>query len=151
MKHKSIPVFTFLAVIVATSLLSFKAPFGGDHFEVYLNNRLIIQQHVAMTKTVSQFNLNEANVNDQLSVKFSHCGQQGTKRHISIRDTKNNVLKDWAFADGADNTSMVCKAKDVLALQKKNETVHLYYSSAELPNGKLLAKISLGGQSIVKK
>lgn len=151
MKHKSIPVFSLLMVLIATSLASFKAPFGGDHFEVYLNNRLIIQQHVAMTKTVSQFSLNEANMNDQISVKFSHCGQQGTKRHVTIRDAKNNVLKDWAYADGAEKTNMICKAKDVLALQKKTGDVQLFYSSAELPNGRLLAKINFGGESVVKK
>lgn len=135
---------------VCTTLFSFSAYRGGDSFSIFLNNKLVFKQHVAMKEGVKSFELGKANYNDQLSIFYSHCGQPGKGRSIAIKDENNKTLKEWHFGDARnDKSSMTCKAGDILNLQKNKEgKLQLYYSSKELPKGQLLASIIVGDKSV---
>lgn len=136
-----------LAVALCASLLSF-AP-GGDHFEVYLNKKLVFQQVVSQPGSVKSLSLDQRNINDQVDVFYSHCGKIGSKRSIAIKDGKT-VLKQWRFADAGGNKFMSIGAKELLAFKDKNSDrkINLYYTSEEIPDGKLLASIMLDTDEI---
>ena len=75
---------------------------------------------------------------------YSHCGKLGTKRTITIKEGAT-VLKQWQFSDAGSSKFMSVKAKEILAFQNKKDDrqLKLYYASAEMPEGKVLASINL--------
>lgn len=139
-----------LLVLLCTVLFSFsfktaKTIFGGEGFEVYLNNKLILQQFGNELNTVKMIRFDQSATNGELAIKYFHCGRPGRERVVSIRDEQNVVLKQWKFGDTKDASSkLCCNMKDILALPKlkAGKNVNLYYSSSELPNGRLLAILS---------
>jgi hypothetical protein len=136
-----------LGVLCAT-LLSFSVRPGGEGFQIYLNNRLLMQRFGNEMNTVQSLQLDPAYANEQLTIKYHHCGKVGKNRSITIKNAQNKVLKQWNFADGNDASNpMSCKVKDLLDLGKANTTLNLYYSSTELPGGRLLTAIVPGKNS----
>lgn len=138
---------TLSLLAVCATLFSFSIYRGGDSFSIYLNNKLVFEQHVHMKEGVKSFELGKANYNDQLSIYYSHCGKPGKGRSIAIKDENNKTLKEWHFGDASNTkSSMTCKVGDILDLQKNKEgKLQLYYSSKELPKGQILAAIVVGG------
>ena len=145
--RKSIAAKSLLLFALFAALTSFSGKFGGDSYQVYVNGKLILEEYVHNQKGVKTIALQKANANDQVSIVYSHCGAPGKARTITVRDGKNNILKQWLFDDaktnGAKPAKMTCKAKEILDVQmsSKLDRVNLYYSSKELPEGKLLAYI----------
>jgi hypothetical protein len=132
----------FALVVLCTTLFSFSTMPGGEGFEIYLNNRLLVQRFGNSMNTVQTLQLEAANVNDELTIKYHHCGRVGKNRSLMVKNSSNQVIKLWNFTDGTDlSNPMNCKVKDLLELGKKTTTLNLYYSSSELPNGRLLASI----------
>ncbi|MEO8405388.1 MAG: hypothetical protein ABI480_12355 [Chitinophagaceae bacterium] len=133
------------SMIIALSALFFsftKLP-GGDSFEIYLNKKMVMQQYVAQMTGPKQLVLSQSNANDQLDIYYSHCGQIGTDRTITIKDAQNKVIKTWHFPNAsASNKAMSVKAKELLDLQKSGTNLQLFYSSHELPEGRLLATVA---------
>jgi hypothetical protein len=149
---KSIIIKKMTLVAMAATLFSFTR-FGGEGFEIYLNNKVVIQQFGKSIDVVNSLRLNQQSANDQLTIKYFHCGQVGRSRIISIKDGQNKVLKEWRFADAtafiASPVAMNCDVKEILDLKKGNEsTLKLYYSSNQLPNGRLLANIVVENNSV---
>lgn len=131
-----------------TTFFSFSANKGGEGFEIYLNSKLVLQQFGNQMNTVKNIQLDQRFSDDQLVIKYHHCGQVGKNRSIVIKDAGNNILKEWKFANTSaaslpsSDVAMYCKVKDILSLQKSNPgKLGLYYSSSELPKGRLLANI----------
>ena len=150
--HKKIMAITALLGICFT-LYSFSPRWGGDGFEIYLNNKLLLQQFGNQMDHVKTLQLDQSFYNDQLSVRYYHCGRVGKNRDITIKDGQNKILKEWRFNDGAGNSAaMNCPVKDILSLQKgnSNNTLSLYYSSNELPNGRLLVTITKANNNQTK-
>lgn len=137
---------TLALLAVCATLFSFSSYRGGDSFSIFLNNKLVFEQHVHAKEGVKSFELGKANYNDQLSVYYSHCGKPGKGRSIAIKDENNKLLKEWHFGDASNTkSSMSCKVGDILDLQKnKQGKLQLFYSSKELPQGHLLAAIIVG-------
>lgn len=125
---------------------------GGEGFEIYLNSKLILQQYGNDMNTVKTLNLDKAADNDQLSVRYHHCGRVGKSRTIIIKDAQDKVLKKWKFTDVQDVASRIsCKVKDIRTLHNgKDKTLKLYYSSSELPKGRLLTSIVAGTKNVTK-
>lgn len=128
--------------VVSVTLFSFRP--GGDHFEIYLNKKLVFQQYVSQQASLKTLALDESNINEWVEVFYSHCGKIGSKRTITIKDGKNTV-KQWRFSDVGSHKFMSIGAKDILAFQNKNadRKLSLYYSSEQLPEGRALASIIL--------
>lgn len=139
----------FLSFLCVT-LFSFTPAPGGDRFEIYLNNKLVLEQFVSQKADATYLTLHQSNYNDQIGVYYSHCGQTGHARSITIRDEDNRVIKTWKFADAAgDKGTMSWKVKDIMDLQKhkSHARLKLFYSSRELSAGKLLATVVKGDNS----
>jgi hypothetical protein len=135
-------LMVFLSMmLLSVTFFSFRP--GGDHYEVYLNKKLVLTQIVSQAASIKSLALDQRNVNDQVDVYYSHCGKLGSKRMITIKDGKN-VLKQWRFSDEAGKFMSV-GAKELLAFQNKNgdRKINLYYTSEQIPDGKLLASIVL--------
>ncbi|MBC7827650.1 MAG: hypothetical protein H7122_07890 [Chitinophagaceae bacterium] len=147
-KQTRLAVGLLAMAILSVTLFSFSLRPGGDHFEVYINKKLVFQQIVSQPSSLKNFSLDESNKSDRVEVFYSHCGKIGSKRTITIKDGKNTV-KQWRFSDVGSHKFMSIGAKDILAFQNKNadRTINLYYSSEELPEGRLLASITLSTDS----
>jgi hypothetical protein len=130
---------------LCATFLSFSTPPGGEGFEIYLNNRLLVQRFGADIKTVQSVQLDLRAPEDQLTIKYHHCGKVGKNRSVTIKNEDNKILKQWNFSDTKDaSNAMTFKVKDIMALGKEKTTLHLYYSSSELPGGRELAAITRG-------
>ncbi len=134
-------------IFLCTALFSFDGKGGGDTLEIYLNGKQVLQQFVHADNSVKTLQLTAASGNDKVEVYYSHCGVAGKNRTITIRDEKNKLLKEFKFADVKVNRSaMSFNLKDIADFQKGKITkLNLYYSSKEIPGGKLLAAINFSG------
>lgn len=134
---------TLALIAICTTLFSFAPKPGGEGFEIYLNNRLLVQRFGNEMNNSSNLQLASATANDQLVIKYHHCGQVGKNRVITIKDEQNNVLKVFRYTDAAKPVLAISvPVKDILSLKKENTALRLYYSSAELPNGRMLTSIN---------
>jgi len=126
-------------------VFSFSARFGGEVFEIFLNNKLVVQQIVARHEAVKTLQLDQSVSDGSVMVKYTHCGQPGTDRSIILKDENNNIVRKWHFVDNAEYKTMSCKVEEILSLKKTNGTkFSMYYVSKELPEGRLLASIVIG-------
>jgi hypothetical protein len=143
-------IYSYLAagllamVVLSITLVSFSIRPGGEHFEIYLNDKLVLQQFVSQGERVKNLALDERNVNDQVKIFYNHCGKIGTKRIVALKDGKE-VLKQWQFSDVGSKKFMSFGAGDLLSFEKKNggRKLNLVYASSEIPEGRLLASVVL--------
>ena len=123
---------------------------GGESFEIYLNNKLLVRQHVSQSFSFQNLNLSAANANDKIVVYYNHCGMPGKARTIAIQNADGKVLKTYTFGDAATaKEGMIIPVKDLLALEKNNKGVQLaiHYKATELPKGLTLTALKLSAQS----
>ncbi len=141
---KSIISKTLALVAICTALFSFSHKPGGEGFEIYLNNKVILQQYGSDMNTVKSLQLNQSSSTDKLIIKYHHCGRVGKNRIVTIKDGQNNVLKEFRYADTATPiAAMSVPVKDMLDFKKGSSiTLKLYYSSSELPKGRQLVSIT---------
>ena len=140
---------TMALVALAAILFSF-TNLGGEGYEIYLDNKIVIQQYGKTLDAVNNLRLDHSALNGRLTVKYHHCGRVGKNRTITIKDGQNKALKEWRYPDVAQPVAaMNCKVKDILDITKNTGTLKLYYTSSELPNGRLLTNIVVENKSVV--
>lgn len=146
---KSIFLKSTLLLMMVFSLFSFSNLPGGEGFEVYLNNKMIMQRFGNQLNSPQTIQLSDGSINDEITIKYHHCGRVGKNRVLTIKDGQEKILKEIRFADENNPVAgMSCKVKDIISLKKGNNTVlKLYYTSSELPNGRLLASIITGSNT----
>lgn len=139
-------------VIVCAGFSSFTEIKGGEGFEIYLNKRLVLSQYGNEMKEAKSIELDPSSMNSQLSVKYYHCGRLAKDRVITIKDENNNLLKQWKFANETTSPSLMnCQVKEIFTLKKGDaKSLKLYYSSSELPAGRLLTSIVVSKEKIAK-
>lgn len=132
-----------MLLCLSTMVFSYTTKPGGEGFEIYLNNKVVIQQYGSEMNTVKSLPLNLQASNDELTIKYHHCGNIGKNRVITIKDQQNNVLKEFRYVDATSGVSaMLVRVKDLTVLKKGNSSLlKLYYSSSELPKGRMLASL----------
>jgi DNA-directed RNA polymerase beta' subunit len=142
---KSIISKTMVLITICAALFSFSPKPGGEGFEIYLNNKAVIQQYGNEMNTVKSLQLNQSLSNGQLTIKYHHCGKVGKNRIVTIKDGQNKILKEFRYADAPTPVAaMALNVKDIVSLRKgNNNSLKLSYSSSELPDGRVLATISL--------
>lgn len=134
----------FALTMIGLTAFTIKAEAGGDVFQVFLNNKLILKQFVIEPLTLKNLPLQEVNPNDYLEIFYSHCGTTGKGRSIALKDENGKIFKEWKFADAsAGNSGMRITVKEIQELQKKNKNgqLNLYYASHEMPKGRMLASL----------
>jgi hypothetical protein len=150
---KKTTLFAAMAlIVVSAAITSFTTKPGGEGFEIYLNSKLLLQRFGNELNSVQSVQLDQRYSTAQLSIKYHHCGKVGKSRYVAIKDAQNNLLKEWHFEDVKDAyAAMNFSVKDILAVQKgsRANTVNLYYSSSELPKGRMLASIVLPAKNAV--
>ena len=142
---KSIIINSVVFVAVAATILSFAPGLGGEGFEISLDSKIVIQKYGPNINDVNSLQLDHGSFNGQLIVRYHHCGRVGRNRVLILKDLQNRVMKEWRFADIATPVAaMSLDVKAILALKKGSSGYFkLYYSSSELPNGRLLTSIVL--------
>ena len=138
-KQTLMAAMLFMAI---STLFSFRKP-GGDVYEIHLNNKLVLKQYVYQPLSLKALSLTNANVNDQLTIYYSHCGVTGKGRSLSVKDSKGNTLKKWNFADAkGSHTGMVIEVKELLQIEKNaGGALSLVYAANELPKGRMLTSL----------
>ena len=151
---KKIIRFTWINALVGVALcsilFSFSTIIGAHNVQVFLDDKMVIDQYVDSRSVVPTLNLDAADKHEQLIIKYNECGRTVTGRNITIKDEKNQALKDWRFEGEATGLKdpMVCSVNDIIALkQKGNNTLKLYYSSKEFPEGHQVAKLIIIGEA----
>jgi len=142
---KSIISKALSLVAISATFLSFSPKPGGEGFEITLNNKIMLQQFGNEMNTVQSLQLTQLSINDQLNIKYYHCGKAGNNRVITIRDGQNNLLKEFRYGNASSaSAAMALPVKEILGLKKgKTVTLKLYYASKELPNGRMLTSFIL--------
>jgi hypothetical protein len=137
-----------LGAVLCFVLFGFSATTGAHNVQVYLDNKLMIDQYIDHKAVAAKLDLDRAENHDQLIVKYSECGRTVTGRKITIKDSDNKVLKEWEFkgSSAGFQEPMPCPIKDILALKpKKDNALKLYYSSDDFPEGQQFAYLVLSG------
>ena len=134
---------TLALVAVAATLLSFAPNFGGEGFEISLNGKVVLQRFGKEINEVKTLQLNTALPKDMLTIRYHHCGKAGKNRIVTIKDAQDQLIKTWKFNDSKTIPGDIgCSVQDILNLKKgSNNVFKLYYSSSELPQGRLLTSI----------
>ncbi|AYB29940.1 hypothetical protein [Chryseolinea soli] len=141
-------VDALLGVVLCFVLFGFSATSGAHNVQVYLDSKLVIDQYINQKVDAAKINLDLAENPSQLIVKYSECGRTVTGRKITLKDNDNKVLKVWEFAGSSTGAQepMACTVKDILALKpKKSNTLKLFYSSDDFPQGQQFAYLVLSG------
>src|SRR3954470_306649 len=141
MKHAHFRSFARgLTLVSLLAMFSFSFPFGGDSVEIFLNKKLLFRQFMHEGEQLKTVTINPSAMKQEMEVNYKHCGVAGKSRMLALKNLKNQIVKTWHFTDvNSKEASMVINVADIIQGLKKNEDrVHLYYSSKELPGGKLL-------------
>lgn len=126
---------------------SFSSTPGGEGFEVYKNNTLLLQQFGKNMKKIRMLSLDNIRPSDKLTIKYYHCGKTGKNRHIIIRGENNLELKNWQYANiTSKDEGMSFHPAEVIRNSKKTDTVNVYYTSREMPKEELLVILRFKGQ-----
>jgi hypothetical protein len=136
-----------LALLIYFASVSAKA--GGDGYEIYLNNKLILKQYQGQNLSLTSLVLSEANVNDKIVICYTRCNvpdQSGKSRSITLKDNNGNVLKVWTFNNLAeDKGSMSIPVQEILELQKKTgeKPVSIFYAAQDHAQTQILPSLQL--------
>jgi hypothetical protein len=136
-----------LALLISFASVSAKA--GGDGYEIYLNNKLILKQYQGQNLSLTSLVLSEANVNDKIVICYTRCNvpdQSGKSRSITLKDNNGNVLKVWTFNNLAeDKGSMSIPVQEILELQKKTgeKPVSIFYAAQDHAQTQILPSLQL--------
>jgi hypothetical protein len=145
------PIWVLLLTTTLACLQSFTAKAGGEGFEIYLNNKLILRQAVNKPFTLHSLQLDKANRDDQLVIHYYQCGPIHKDRTIVIKDDKGNTIKEWKFDDasGRTNNGMTIPVKELLQLEKNysGSNLNIVYYAQQLPKGRALSAIQFNGKS----
>ncbi len=149
---KKVPVLLAALATACLTLLSFTSTKGGEGFEIYLDNKVVLQKFGSQMNTVSVLQLDAVSASGQLQVKYHHCGRVGKHRVITITNGEAKVLKTSRYDDAKQQSAaMSCSVKDIITLQNPGAgKLNLYYSSSELPGGRLLVSIVPPAKAVVK-
>lgn len=123
---------------------------GGDYYKVLLNGRLVAEQYLTKPVAVKALSLNAANHNDKLTVYYSHCGQAGRSRSITLKSESGKILKEWKFSD-SQSQEMQIPVGEVLNASSKLNTVSVFYASKEIPAGKQIISLNMSSIALAKR
>ncbi len=145
---------TLFLLVITTCMVAFVSPAGGEGYEIYLDNKLIIQQFGKQMKEVKNLQLNSSHIKSELGIKFYHCGMAGKSRTLELKINDKQIVKKWQFANSSDNHYIITvPVKEIINLEKKSATgtFDLYYASKEAPQGRKLAEIILTDRATAKR
>ncbi|MGC4034562.1 MAG: hypothetical protein QM764_01285 [Chitinophagaceae bacterium] len=119
---------------------------GGITFEIYLNNKLLLnQRYNKIIEGSPDLQFASANKNDNLHIFFRSCGVSSSTRSVGIKTENNELLKKWDFANStSSDLSMTIPISEIMDLQKQKpgSTLKLFYFSPDqFRDGYMLASV----------
>lgn len=138
-------------IAFCTILFAFSRPMGAHSVQVYLDDKLVIDQHLNFKGDAPKVNLDPREKYNQLIVKYDECGRTVTGRKITVKDADNKMLKAWYFKGSATGFAqpMEFQFKEIMALKKNgNNTLKLYYSSNDFPEGQHVTSLVIDGNAV---
>jgi len=145
---------TLVGVALCAVLFSFSPLPGAHSVQVYLDSKLVLERYINFKSDAPNLTLNPAEKYSQLIVKYNECGRTVTGRALTLKDDHNIVLKDWRYEGSSTgySESMSCPVKDIIALKPKgSNTLKLYYSSKEFPEGHQIAYLVISNTATASK
>jgi hypothetical protein len=127
-------------LLASAAFLSFGPHPGGEGFEVYVNGKLMVQRFGQEMNKPHTIRFETGTGNEMISIRYYHCGKTGKNRALTVKDSQENIVKTIRFAD-ENNTAaeMTCRVSDLIHFpQSASGALRLYYSSSEIPDGRLL-------------
>ena len=123
-----------LLLTLSAGLFSFSTPFGGEGFEVYLGSKLLSRHFGSSTVPNKTIPIATSQAAEEFTVKYYHCGQPGTNRVITVRNSAGKQVKQWQYGNAKRaDAGMSCPVKELLELQLTNPGIlGIYYSSNEV-------------------
>jgi len=142
-----------MLVATAAALGSFTTNLGGEGFEILLNGKVLLQQFGKDLNVVRKLELSQVSASDKLTIRYHHCGHAGKNRVVTVKDAGDRILKQWRYRDSESTAGeMLCSTQDIIMLKNAgNRVFNIYYSSSELPGGRMLASVFIGDNGVVKK
>ncbi len=124
----------FLLAILWILGSQFSARAGVDTYQIYLNDKLILQQSVLNPLSLSTLPITKANANDKLVIYYSQCNAPnkiGKGRSLVIKDASGKLVKEWKFTDTEGSSRMEIPVKELLALEDKfaSNTLTIFYTA----------------------
>lgn len=155
MKTINYRLISGLMALLLTSavLMSYTPSPGGEGFEVFLNNKLVVQLFGKNMNGASTLYL-EPGVDNEISIRYHHCGQTGKSRRVDVKNEKGEIVKTWRFADNkTPGNAMKFKISEAPGLKLLAGQVRwsIYYTSSELPAGRQLALLAGGSTSTARR
>jgi hypothetical protein len=144
---KTIKLLSVLAL--AATLLSFTL--GGEHYQISVNGTKALEYFVYQKKEVPTLSLDKNAAN--ISVFYNNCGHASKGRALAVVDDKNKILKQWKFDDVANlsQSTMNVDGKEITSLMSKSNTrLSLTYTSNDLTQGRVLAILQMGEETVAK-
>lgn len=143
---KKIPLLAGLLIMAS----SFNLSPGGEGFEVYLNQKLMVQQYGNEMNHVSSLSLDRAAPSDKLVIKYYHCGRSGKNRIILVKDMNEKTVKTFRYPDTTPLTAMEVPLKDIVTY-KDYKPLKVFYSSDQLPKGRVLLELKMTGTALASR
>lgn len=139
---------TIIVLLLCLTMTAFTPMRGLDSYEISLNGKLIMKQYVNQPLNLRMLQLDKAQPEDQLSIRYTHCTIKGagSDRTLVLKDEAGHVLKQWEFANNPkENNPMSIRVGELLQLEKdhKDHRITLTYQANELKGGELLAFLQL--------
>lgn len=139
---------TLVVLFLCLAMTAFTPIRGLDSYEISLNGKLIMKQYVNQPLNLRMLQLENAQPQDQLSIRYTHCtfDGAGSNRTLVLKDEEGHLLKQWEFANNPkENNPMSIRVGELLQLEKdhKDHRITLSYSAKELPKAELLAFLQL--------
>ena len=132
-----------ILLFTCMGLYSFSLAPGGEGYEVYVNGKVMLQRFGSEMNKPHTIRFAAGTEQDQISVRYYHCGQPGKNRVLLVKDSREKTVREFQFADAATpGTGMQCKVSDLINLRRnESDVLKLYYRSSEIPEGRLLVSI----------
>lgn len=143
-----------VGIALSAILFSFSTLPGAHSVQVYLDDKLVIDHYVNSKMEAPKVLVDQAENYSHLIVKYSECGRTVTGRMITLKTDENKVLKEWPFQGSSSGFEdpMQIPVKEITGLnQKGTNSVKLFYSSNEFPEGQQVASIVIGEGSTAAK
>ena len=140
-----------LTAILCTFTAAADTGVGGEYFEVYLNDKLMIQQGITASYKVKNLPLASLTASDKLVIHYRNCHNVIAKgRSVAIKDANGKILKEWKFEDSKES-AMVITGNEILQLRKQHPTasLKLFYTSTEFSEDRTLASLQFRSDETV--
>jgi hypothetical protein len=150
MKRMMRSLASVFAIAMTAALVSFDMKPGAHSFQVFVDNKMIIERYA--DHKLKAPNVQLSSENKTLDVRYNECNRTVSGRSLTAKDNDENVLKVWRFEGSTSGLkdAMSFSVKEVQGLaQKSGNAIRIYYSSNDFPEGLHIFTAVVGNTTVV--